>query len=111
MIERNAAEHEAPVRRPDHRQRARQGGRTSVCGVALERSSNWPKEWIEVHEEETTKRVQIKTEAEVKITEINARRDLFLSYLDKTFDEREKNFEQLFARWTTPSRTTSTPSA
>ena len=56
------------------------------------------KEWIQVHEEETTKRVQIKADTKVQIAEIHARRDLFLTYLDKTFDEREKNFEVLFAR-------------
>lgn len=56
------------------------------------------REWIQVHEDETTSRVQIAADAEVKIEEIHAKRDLFLTYLDKTFDEREKNFEQLFAR-------------
>lgn len=56
------------------------------------------KEWIRVHEEETTKRAQIEAYSEVKMAEIHARRDLFLTYLDKTFDEREKNFEELFAR-------------
>ena len=56
------------------------------------------REWIQVHEDETTKRAQIAADGEVKIEEIHARRDLFLTYLDKTFDEREKNFEQLFAR-------------
>jgi hypothetical protein len=43
-------------------------------------------------------RVQIEAETEITIAEINPRRDLFLTYLDKTFDEREKNFDQLFAR-------------
>jgi hypothetical protein len=58
---------------------------------------NLTKEWIQVHEEETTNRVRIKADTKVKIAEIHARRDLFLTYLDKTFDEREKNFEELFA--------------
>lgn len=55
------------------------------------------RECIQVHEDETTKRAQIAADAEVKIAEIHARSGLFLTYLDKTFDEREKNFEQLFA--------------
>lgn len=64
----------------------------------LEEIVKLAEEWITVHEEETTKRVQIEAEAEIKLAEINARRDLFLTYLDKTFDEREKNFDRLFTR-------------
>lgn len=56
------------------------------------------REWMQVHEEESTKRAVIQVDAEVTIAQIHARRDLFLSYLDKSFDEREKNFEALFAR-------------
>lgn len=56
------------------------------------------KEWVQVHEDEITKRAQIEADAKVTIAKIHAQRDLFLSYLDKTFDEREKNFEELFAR-------------
>ncbi|MCK5929052.1 MAG: hypothetical protein KAG80_12730 [Nocardioides sp.] len=55
-------------------------------------------EWIHVHEEEETKRAQIAADAETRIAEIHARRDLFLTYLDKTFDEREALFERLFDR-------------
>lgn len=56
------------------------------------------REWIQVHEEESTKRAQIKASTDVRIAEIHARRDLFLTYLDKAFDEREHNFNGLFAR-------------
>lgn len=54
------------------------------------------KEWLSVHEVEMTKRAGIRSDAEVKIAEIQERRDLFLTYLDKAFDEREEQFRALF---------------
>ena len=54
------------------------------------------REWIQVHEEETTKRTQIIANANERIAEIHALQSLFLTYLDKSFDERERNFTQLF---------------
>lgn len=68
------------------------------AATLLEEIIKLTQEWIQVHEQETTKRALIEAEAEVQIAEIHARRDLFLTYLDKTFDEREKNFEELFTR-------------
>lgn len=56
------------------------------------------REWVQVHEEASTKRTAIQADAEVTIAQIHARRDLFLTYLDRSFDEREQNFEALFAR-------------
>lgn len=56
------------------------------------------REWVQVHEETSTKRTAIQADAEVTIAQIHARRDLFLTYLDRSFDEREQNFEALFAR-------------
>lgn len=69
-----------------------------AAATVLEEIVKLAKEWVQVHEEETTKRIQIKAAADATIAEIHARRDLFLTYLDKTFDERERNFEELFAR-------------
>ncbi|MGQ0631972.1 MAG: hypothetical protein ACT4P1_13115 [Sporichthyaceae bacterium] len=54
------------------------------------------REWIRVHEEESTKREAIRAHADVRIAEIHERRDLFLSYLDRSFDERERVFDNLF---------------
>lgn len=54
------------------------------------------KEWSLVHEQEVTKRAQIDATADVAIKEIRARKKLFLTYLDRSFDERAKNFDELF---------------
>lgn len=54
------------------------------------------KEWSLVHEQEVTKRTQIDATAAVAIQEIRARKKLFLTYLDRSFDERTKNFDELF---------------
>ena len=53
-------------------------------------------EWVRVHETETTKRELIRAQENVVITEIQARRELFLTYLDRSFDERERAFTELF---------------
>ena len=53
-------------------------------------------EWIKVHEEETTKRELIRAQENIVVTEIQARRELFLTYLDRSFDERERAFNELF---------------
>jgi hypothetical protein len=52
--------------------------------------------WIDVHETEVTKRSVIAAREHTLIEEIHARRDLFLTYLDRSFDEREMNFTELF---------------
>jgi|SRR4051794_13248270 len=56
------------------------------------------RDWAQVHDAETTKRAEIAANADVTIAEIHARRDLFLTYLDKSFDERARTFDQLFDR-------------
>jgi hypothetical protein len=53
-------------------------------------------EWVRVHETETTKRELIRAKENVVVTEIQARRELFLTYLDRSFDERERAFNELF---------------
>lgn len=54
------------------------------------------KEYAEVREVETTKRAQIEARKAVALAEIEARRELFITYLERSFDEREKNFAELF---------------
>lgn len=54
------------------------------------------REWIQVHEEESTKRTAIQAHADVRIAEIHSRRDLFLTHLDRSFDERQRLFDDLF---------------
>lgn len=53
-------------------------------------------EWIEVHEQETTKREAIRARERVLVAEIHAKSQLFLTYLDRSFDERERAFLRLF---------------
>lgn len=52
--------------------------------------------WIDVHEAEVTKRAVIAARERTLIEELHARRDLFLAYLDRAFDERERAFNELF---------------
>ncbi|WP_062381180.1 hypothetical protein [Demequina pelophila] len=54
-------------------------------------------EYAQVREAEQTKRDVIEAQKQVALAEIHARSELFLTYLDRSFDEREKNFENLFA--------------
>lgn len=48
-------------------------------------------------EEEATKREAIAARRDVLLSEIEAKRELFITYLNRSFDERERNFEKLFA--------------
>ncbi len=54
-------------------------------------------EWVRIHEVEQTKRAFIHAQGQVAIEEIRAKKELFLAYLDWSFDERASNFRQLFA--------------
>jgi hypothetical protein len=47
-------------------------------------------------ETEKTKRADIIADKEVKIEAIRSQRDFFMSYLQKTFDERADNFSEIF---------------
>jgi hypothetical protein len=53
-------------------------------------------DYIRITQEEKTKRAEIKAWENIKIEEIRAKRDLFITYLDKAFTEREKSFDRLF---------------
>ncbi|KAA6337997.1 hypothetical protein EZS27_013971 [termite gut metagenome] len=47
-------------------------------------------------EEEKTKREKINAEKEAKLEAIKTQKEFFLAYLEKTYDERARNFTKLF---------------
>ena len=53
-------------------------------------------EYLAIAEQERTKRRNIEAWEKESITRINAQRDLLMSYLDRSFDERAENFRALF---------------
>jgi hypothetical protein len=53
-------------------------------------------EYLKIAEEERTKRREIEKWEKVTLAEIKTRRDLLIGYLEKSFDERSKNFQALF---------------
>ncbi len=54
------------------------------------------KEYKIIAEEERTKRREITAWEKTTIAEIEAKRDLVMAYLDRSFDERADNFRHLF---------------
>lgn len=53
-------------------------------------------EYGRILQEETTKRHRITAEKEVRLEEIRVKRDCFMAYLDRTFDERKEIFQNMF---------------
>jgi len=53
-------------------------------------------EYKQIAEQERTKRREIKAWENESLAKIKAQRDLLMEYLDRSFDERSKNFQQLF---------------
>jgi hypothetical protein len=53
-------------------------------------------EWVQVVQTERTKRAEIDAWERTTLAEIRARRDLLVTYLDRSFDERAANFRELF---------------
>lgn len=53
-------------------------------------------EYKRIAEQEQTKRQEIEAWEKETVTKINAQRDLLMQYLDRSFDERAKNFRSLF---------------
>jgi hypothetical protein len=49
-------------------------------------------------QKERTEQVRLREDARVEVERIHTLRDMMLAYLDRSFDEREKNFRQLFER-------------
>lgn len=56
------------------------------------------REYHEVREKEATQRRQIEANERVALAEIAAKRELFLEYLERSFDERSANFTSLFEK-------------
>ena len=54
-------------------------------------------DYMKVAEQEQTKRREIEDWEKETIAKINATRDLLMEYLDRSFNEREKNFRALFS--------------
>lgn len=53
-------------------------------------------EYLAIAEQERTKRRDIEAWKKEAITRINAQRDLLITYLDRSLDERTENFRALF---------------
>ena len=53
-------------------------------------------EYLTIAEQEKTKRRDIEAWEKEAITRINAQRDLLMTYLEHSFDERAENFSALF---------------
>lgn len=53
-------------------------------------------DWRKVAEEEKTKRHAISAEERRAIHQINVQRDLLMTHLERSFDERRENFRQFF---------------
>lgn len=53
-------------------------------------------EYLKIAEEQKTKRRGIEAWEKTTIAQIYAQRDLLIGYLDRSFDERAKNFHALF---------------
>ncbi len=53
-------------------------------------------DYLTVRETEATKQEAIRARTEVDLKEIHAKSELFLTYLNRSFDERRKNFQELF---------------
>ena len=54
-------------------------------------------DYLKVAEEQRTKRDKIKAWEQETLATIKAQRDFLITYLDRSFDERSKNFQALFA--------------
>lgn len=54
------------------------------------------KDYLIIAEQEQTKRVQIKSDCKKELARIEAIRSTFEMFLDRSFDERRRNFEELF---------------
>jgi hypothetical protein len=53
-------------------------------------------DYLKIAEEEKTKRREIEAEEKVMLAAIKARRDVLITYLERSFDERATNFQALF---------------
>jgi hypothetical protein len=53
-------------------------------------------QYVEVREQEKTKREAIASREKIVLEEIEKRHHFMMKYLEKSFDERAKNFQQIF---------------
>ncbi len=65
---------------------------------AIEEMARAYRDFQVVREQERTKRRGIEADERTALAEIAARRELFLEYLARSFDERSANFTSLFVR-------------
>lgn len=49
-------------------------------------------------EKARTEQVRLREDARVEVERVHAMRDVLMKHLDRSFDERQENFRQLFAR-------------
>lgn len=54
--------------------------------------------WVTVIQEEGTKRARIEAQRQVLLADIATKRDIILTYLERSFDERQANFTSLFGQ-------------
>lgn len=54
-------------------------------------------DYMKIAEEEKTKRREIAAWEKTALAEIKAKRDFLMSYLERSFDERQRNFDSLFS--------------
>ncbi|WP_341733692.1 hypothetical protein [Microcoleus sp. EPA2] len=66
------------------------------CGDVLQQVIAHYAEYKQIAEQERTKRREIKAWEKESLAKIKAQRDLLMEYLDRSFDERSQNFNQLF---------------
>jgi hypothetical protein len=67
-----------------------------MASVAQKVSSDI-KEYLIIAQQEQTKRAQIKADCKVELAKIEAMRSSLEKFLDRSFEERRKNFEELFS--------------
>jgi hypothetical protein len=65
---------------------------------AVEEMARAYRDYQVIREQERTKRRGIEADETVALAEIAAKRELFLEYLTRSFDERSTNFASLFER-------------
>lgn len=71
------------------------GGAAPLLNLAYSLANSYL-EYQQIREQETTKRCQIEVWKNTTLADIETRRQILMSYLNHSFDERERNFQRLF---------------
>ncbi|WP_460192592.1 hypothetical protein [Thermosynechococcus sp. FA-CM-4201] len=71
------------------------GGVVSVLDLVYSLAKGY-QEYQQIREQETTRRCQIEAWKQTTLADIEAKRQFLMAYLRYSFDERERNFQQLF---------------